>query len=197
MRAVLFDLDGTVTDPGIGITNSVMYAVRKFGIEPPPREELYCFIGPPLRESFSKYFGLSAEQAEKAKTQQVAAAGGATKTAATAASYDDVTLLAALIQCESGSQPYEGQVAVGNVVMNRLHSGAYGGSLSSVIYAPGQFTPAATGAVARVAAAGPSATAMAAAQAALNGENYIGSCTQFRNIACGHPGTVIGAHVFW
>ena len=66
MKAVLFDLDGTVTDPGIGITNSVMYAARKFGIEPPPRQELYCFIGPPLRESFSKYFGLSAEQSEKA-----------------------------------------------------------------------------------------------------------------------------------
>ena len=66
MKAVLFDLDGTVTDPGVGITNSVMYAVRKFGIEPPPRKELYCFIGPPLRESFSKYFGLSAADAEKA-----------------------------------------------------------------------------------------------------------------------------------
>ncbi|MBO4868780.1 MAG: HAD hydrolase-like protein [Clostridia bacterium] len=66
MRAVLFDLDGTVTDPGIGITNSVMYALRKFDIEPPDRKELYCFIGPPLRESFSKYFGLSASDAEKA-----------------------------------------------------------------------------------------------------------------------------------
>ncbi len=140
---------------------------------------------------------VQAEQTEKAKTEQVAATGGATQTAATSASYDDVTLLAALIQCESGSQPYEGQVAVGNVVMNRLHSGAYGGSISSVIYAPGQFTPAGSGAVARVAASGPSATAIAAAQAALSGENYIGGCTQFRNVACGHPGTVIGAHVFW
>lgn len=68
MKAVLFDLDGTVTDPGIGITNSVMYALRKFEIEPPDRKELYCFIGPPLRESFSKYFGLSASDAEKAVT---------------------------------------------------------------------------------------------------------------------------------
>ena len=66
MSAVLFDLDGTVTDPGIGITNSVAYALRKFGIEPPERKELYRFIGPPLRESFSKYFGLSASDAEKA-----------------------------------------------------------------------------------------------------------------------------------
>lgn len=66
MKTVLFDLDGTVTDPGIGITNSVMYALRKFGIDPPPRKELYCFIGPPLRESFSKYYNLSEKQSEKA-----------------------------------------------------------------------------------------------------------------------------------
>lgn len=66
MITALFDLDGTVTDPGVGITNSVMYALRRFGIEPPERKELYCFIGPPLRESFSKYFGLSDSDAEKA-----------------------------------------------------------------------------------------------------------------------------------
>lgn len=140
---------------------------------------------------------LAAEQKEKAKSEQVQATGNATQSGSTAASYDDVTLLAALIQTEAGGQPYEGQVAVGDVVVNRLRSGAYGGSISSVIYAPGQFGPAASGAVARVAAAGPSATAIAAAQAALNGENYIGACTQFRNVACGHPGTVIGSHVFW
>lgn len=140
---------------------------------------------------------LAAEQAEKAKTEQVASTGTATQTAGAAASVDDVTLLAALIQCEAGTQPYEGQVAVGNVVVNRLHSGAYGGSISSVIYAPGQFSPAGSGAVARVLASGVKANCVAAAQAALAGENYIGGCTQFRNVACGHPGTVIGSHVFW
>lgn len=65
---VLFDLDGTLTDPGIGITNSVMYALRKYGIDVPPsdRASLYPFIGPPLTESFSKYFGFSSEQAVEA-----------------------------------------------------------------------------------------------------------------------------------
>ena len=141
---------------------------------------------------------IAAEQAEKAKTEQVAATGNATQSAGASASVDDVTLLAALIQCEGGNQPYEGQVAVGNVVVNRLHSGAYGGSISSVIFAPGQFSPAGSGAVSRVAASGAiKASCLAAAQAALSGENYIGGCTQFRNVACGHPGTVIGSHVFW
>lgn len=55
---VLFDLDGTVTDPGIGITNSVIYALKRYGIEVSDRKELYKFIGPPLRESFEKYYGI-------------------------------------------------------------------------------------------------------------------------------------------
>lgn len=66
MKAVLFDLDGTVTDPGIGITNSVMYALSRFGIEVKDRAALYRFIGPPLRQSFSEYYGFSAHDAEKA-----------------------------------------------------------------------------------------------------------------------------------
>ena len=52
---VLFDLDGTLTDPGIGITNSVAYALKKWNIEVAERSELYKFIGPPLEESFRKY----------------------------------------------------------------------------------------------------------------------------------------------
>ena len=63
---ILFDLDGTITDPGEGITNSVAYALEKFGIKNTDRSELYCFIGPPLKESFAKYYGLNEEQAVKA-----------------------------------------------------------------------------------------------------------------------------------
>lgn len=62
----LFDLDGTLTDPGIGITNSVMYALEKFGIHVSNREELYPFIGPPLTDSFIKYFDFSEKQALQA-----------------------------------------------------------------------------------------------------------------------------------
>jgi phosphoglycolate phosphatase len=65
-NTLLFDLDGTLTDPGLGITNSVMYALGKFGITVPERKELYRFIGGPLRESFALYYGLSAEDAETA-----------------------------------------------------------------------------------------------------------------------------------
>lgn len=62
----LFDLDGTLTDPGIGITNSVMYALDKYGIHVDDRAELYPFIGPPLVDSFMKYFGFTGGQALQA-----------------------------------------------------------------------------------------------------------------------------------
>lgn len=62
----LFDLDGTLMDSGIGITNSVMYALRQFDICVEDRQELFCFIGPPLLESFMNYYGFSEEQALQA-----------------------------------------------------------------------------------------------------------------------------------
>lgn len=63
---ILFDLDGTLTDPGIGITNSVAYALKKFNIEVPERTELYKFIGPPLAYSFVHYCGFTESEAERA-----------------------------------------------------------------------------------------------------------------------------------
>ena len=62
---LLFDLDGTLTDPAEGITNSVIHALKKWGIEVGDRSELYCFIGPPLSASFKKYYGFSEEDALK------------------------------------------------------------------------------------------------------------------------------------
>jgi phosphoglycolate phosphatase len=60
---LFFDLDGTLTDPAEGITNSVMHALKKWGIEVDDRRELYCFIGPPLSASFKKYYGFSESDA--------------------------------------------------------------------------------------------------------------------------------------
>lgn len=65
-EVILFDLDGTLTDPGEGITNSVVYALKKYGIGVSDKTELYKFIGPPLHESFEVYYGFSKEQAKEA-----------------------------------------------------------------------------------------------------------------------------------
>jgi phosphoglycolate phosphatase len=62
-KYILFDLDGTLTDPGRGITNSVAYALNKFGIDVADKTELYKFIGPPLTDSFEKYYGFSSDDA--------------------------------------------------------------------------------------------------------------------------------------
>ncbi len=65
---ILFDLDGTLTDPGLGITNSVAYALDRFGITVTDRTALYKFIGPPLIDSFMEYYGFTEEQAKEAVT---------------------------------------------------------------------------------------------------------------------------------
>ncbi len=63
---ILFDLDGTLTDPGEGITNSVEYALNKYGISVENKKDLYKFIGPPLIESFKEFYGFTQEQAVEA-----------------------------------------------------------------------------------------------------------------------------------
>lgn len=62
----LFDLDGTLTDPKEGITKSVQYALKAFGIEEPDLTKLEPFIGPPLKDSLREFYGFSEEDAEKA-----------------------------------------------------------------------------------------------------------------------------------
>ena len=103
-------------------------------------------------------------------------------------------LLASIIYCEAGNQPYEGQVAVGAVIMNRVKSGSYPNSIEEVIYQSGQFGPAATGWLNRVRSSkGYSQTALQAAVDALNGSNPIGNCLYFDQ---GGTGMKIGAHYF-
>lgn len=61
-----FDLDGTIIDSSVGITNSVKYTLRKYGIEETDREKLYPFIGPPLTDSFARFYGFSDEKSVEA-----------------------------------------------------------------------------------------------------------------------------------
>ncbi|WP_028560836.1 HAD family hydrolase [Paenibacillus pinihumi] len=64
-NVILFDLDGTLSDPKIGITKSVQYALEKFGIYEPDLDKLEPFIGPPLDESFKKFYGFNEEQCKR------------------------------------------------------------------------------------------------------------------------------------
>lgn len=66
---ILLDLDGTLTDPAQGITNSICHALKHWGMEESDRNKLYRFIGPPLKQSFINYYNFSPAQAEEAVAQ--------------------------------------------------------------------------------------------------------------------------------
>ena len=139
----------------------------------------------------------AAERAAAATSTAAASAPTATQHAATSASVDDTTLLAAIIQCEAGSECYEGKVAVGAVVLNRVRSGSYANSISGVIYQSGQFGPASNGSLARVLASGNiSSSCRQAAADALAGADPTGGKLSFHR-ANGRDGLVIGNHVFF
>lgn len=106
----------------------------------------------------------------------------------------EVKLLAALIYCEAGNQPYNGKVAVGSVVMNRMNSKRFPNTLEGVIYQRGQFTPAMTGKLARVLASGriPS-SCYDAARDALNGAKPVGNAMYFNT---GYGSYKLGDHYF-
>ena len=65
-QTILFDLDGTLTNSELGITNSVAYALGKYGIQVPDKKALRVFIGPPLQDSFERFYGFSKEECLKA-----------------------------------------------------------------------------------------------------------------------------------
>jgi uncharacterized protein YgiM (DUF1202 family) len=110
---------------------------------------------------------------------------------------DTMLLLAALIHCEARGESYEGQLAVGAVVMNRVRSKAYPDTIHGVIYASGQFTPACTGKLDRVVLSGNiKPSCIQAAQEALNGVTNVGDALHFRRVGK-NQGFVIGNHVFW
>lgn len=133
------------------------------------------------------------EEKEKQKKEKRQQEIEKTKAMATS---DDL-LLAALIQCEAGGDVYEGQVAVGAVVLNRVKSSAYPNTIRDVIFASGQFTPAGSGKLGRVLARGKiQASCIQAAQEALAGASPVGGATHFRR-AGSREGIIVGAHVFW
>ena len=110
----------------------------------------------------------------------------------------DRYLLANLIYCEAGNQPYEGQVAVGAVVMNRVMSSVFPDTVVGVIYQNKQFSPVASGRLA-LALSRDDATAACyqAADAAMSGQTTVGNCLFFRTPIEGLTGTQIGGHIFY
>ena len=104
---------------------------------------------------------------------------------AVSAGADDLTLLAAIIECEAGGESYECQLAVGAAVINRVKSGSYPNSIPGVIYQKGQFGPASSGKLARKLSGSISSSCYSAAQEAMSGVDNTGGCTSFNDHGSG------------
>lgn len=147
---------------------------------------------------FTKALTIAEEQAaEKAKaktsSKSSSKSSSSSSSSSSSASYSDVEILAALIWCEARGESYEGQVAVGAVVMNRVESGSFPSSISGVVYQRGQFSPVSSGKLKKALANGN--YCMAAAEAALAGEDPTGGALYF-NSGSGR-GMQIGNQHFW
>ncbi|MBQ9135716.1 MAG: cell wall hydrolase [Lachnospiraceae bacterium] len=110
----------------------------------------------------------------------------------------DLKLLASIIYCEAGGEPYEGQLAVGAVVINRMLSSRYPDTMVEVIYQRKQFSPVGSGRLELVLTTNrATASCYQAAQEAMSGVTNVGSCLYFRTPIPGLTGINIGGHVFY
>ena len=121
----------------------------------------------------------AAAEAAARGAQSVSAVSGSGQRASVGSG--ELDLLAAIIHCEAGGESRTGKVAVGAVVLNRVNSSSFPDTITDVIYQSGQFSPVASGILARTLASGVDADCYEAAQAALNGENPVGGCLYFNS----------------
>lgn len=159
--------------------------------------DLLCATGETMEEIAQRE---AAEAEARRRAQEDAAARRAAlseEQANVEANYTDLQLLAALIWCEAGNQTYEGQLAVGAVVMNRVKHPAYPNTIPGVIYAPGQFTPAMTGRVAKALQRGVPDSCTQAAMEAMSGVSNVGDVLHFNVKTIRSSDLIIGDHAFW
>lgn len=140
----------------------------------------------------------AAAASKNSNVQTTTSTGTTNNGAASNVQASDLDMLAAIIYCEAGSEGYDGQLAVGAVVMNRVRSSSYPNSIMGVIYQSGQFSPVASGRFILALSQG-SATSSCrqAAQAAVGGSSNVGGCLSFRRNTGDISGIVIGNHVFY
>ncbi len=150
-----------------------------------------------LEQSENDIASLQAKLEEEMKISQQAAQMGFSDLSSITFAAGDIDLLAAIIECEAGGEPYVGQVAVGNVVMNRVKSPLFPNTVLEVIYQNRQFSPVGSGRFAVVLARGANESCYNAARDAMGGSAPVGNCLFFRTPIPGLTGTQIGGHIFY
>ncbi len=151
-----------------------------------------------IKEQEADIKALEAKLAEEIRLSKLASQSSWRNISEVAFAEGDRYLLANLIYCEAGGEPYEGKVAVGAVVINRVLSSVYPDTVVGVIYQNKQFSPVASGRLALALAEGKATAACyQAADEAMSGYSNVGNCVYFRTPVPGLSGLNIGGHVFY
>lgn len=181
-----------------GLVNQVSGKISSYRNEISQTEAEMLQYEKELAEQKNDIANLQAQLAEEKRLSALAAKSAWRDISEISFAEGDRYLLANLIYCEAGNQPYEGQVAVGAVVMNRVMSSVFPDTVVGVIYQNKQFSPVASGRLA-LALAEDHATAAcySAADAAMAGQTTVGNCLFFRTPIDGLSGTQIGGHIFY
>ncbi len=152
-----------------------------------------------IKEQEENITALKAKLAEEIRMAQLASESSWRDISEVSFAEGDRYLLANLIYCEAGGEPYNGQVAVGAVVMNRVLSSVFPNTVTGVIYQSRQFSPVASGRLALALAEGKAtASCYQAADEAMKGSTNVGNCVYFRTPVDGvTPKYRIGGHIFY
>lgn len=152
-----------------------------------------------IREQEENITALKAKLAEEIRMAQLASQSSWRDISEVSFADGDRYLLANLIYCEAGGEPYAGQVAVGSVVINRVLSSVYPDTITGVIYQNKQFSPVASGRLALALAEGrATGSCYQAADEVMKGTTNVGNCVYFRTPVDGvTPKYRIGGHIFY
>lgn len=151
-----------------------------------------------IKEQEANINALQKELEEEKRLSKLASKSAWRNISQVAFAEGDRYLLANIIYCEAGNQPYEGQVAVGAVVMNRVLSSVFPDTVVGVIYQKNQFSPVKSGRLALALSRGDATeSCYRAADEAMTGHTTVGNCLFFRRPVPGINGMIIGDHVFY
>lgn len=181
-----------------GMISQTSSAISKYGDQISSAEKKALDYETEIRKKEEDLEYLKKKLAEEIAMSQAAANGTWRDISEVSFAEGDRRLLANLIYCEAGGEPYAGQVAVGSVVINRVLSSKYPDTVVGVIYQGGQFSPVASGRL-DLALAADKATEKCyqAADEAMAGVTNVGNCVYFRTPIEGLNGISIGGHIFY
>ncbi len=181
-----------------GMVKQTAGAIAKYGDQISSAEKKALDYEAQIRKKEEDLDYLQKKLAEEIALSQAAANGTWRDISEVSFAEGDRRLLANLIYCEAGGEPYAGQVAVGSVVINRVLSSKFPDTVLGVIYQSGQFSPVGSGRL-DIALASDKATESCyrAADEAMTGVTNVGTCVFFRTPIEGLSGINIGGHVFY